>query len=79
MKGDIISVRNFEAHAGPVSTITNAGGDLVGQSAVFMAFRLCPLDECNPCLPPPPHPPHPPQKPDQKCETKCDKPKKDKK
>jgi hypothetical protein len=76
MKGDIISVRNFESHAGPVSTITNAGGDLVGQSAVFMAFRLCPLDECNPCLPPPPHPP---QKPDQKCETKCDKPKKDKK
>ncbi len=69
-RGDIISVRNFEAHSGDVNTAINAGGELVGQNAQFMLFKLSPLCIKPPveppveppvCLPPPP-PPCPPKK-----------------
>jgi len=70
VKGDVLTVRNYEAYSNVVETSTNAGGELVGQSVVFMGFKLSPIEECKPCEP---HKPEPP-----KCETKCDK-KKDKK
>jgi hypothetical protein len=70
-KGDVVTVRNYEASSDVIETSTNAGGELVGQSVVFMAFKLSPITECVPCLPH--HPPHPP-----KCDSK-DKSKKDKK
>ena len=64
--GDVISIRNFESHAGTVNTSINAGGELVGQNAQFMFFKLSPLASCKPCEPPieppcpPPQPPCPP-------------------
>jgi len=69
-KGDVVTVRNYEASSDVIETSTNAGGELVGQSVVFMAFKLSPITECVPCLPH--HPPHPP-----KCDSK-DKSKKPK-
>jgi hypothetical protein len=65
-KGDVVTVRNYEANSDVIETSTNAGGELVGQSVVFMAFKLSPITECVPCLPHHPHhPPHPP-----KCDSK---------
>ena len=50
-KGDVITIRNYESHADFIETSTNAGGELVGQSVIFMAFKLSPITECVPCLP----------------------------
>jgi hypothetical protein len=63
-RGDVINIRNFEAHNGTVNTNINAGGELVGQNCQFMFFKLSPLPSCKPheppveppCLPPPPPP-----------------------
>jgi hypothetical protein len=62
-KDDVISVRNYQSHAISLTSAANAGGHLVGQNAVFMAFKLAPMMEC-----PPPCPPVCPPKP-------CEKPK----
>ena len=39
-KCDVLTVRNYESHSTTLTTSINAGGQLVGQSALFMAFRL---------------------------------------
>jgi hypothetical protein len=61
-RGDIINIRNFDSHAGSINTSTNAGGELVGQNAQFMFFKLSPLPSCKPEPPvdPPCQPPQPP-------------------
>jgi hypothetical protein len=57
-KGDIITVRNFASHSGVVHTSQNTGGSQIGHPVLFMAFLLCPFDECDNChnLPPAPVP-----------------------
>ena len=59
-KNDVITVNNYDSHAVAVTSIVNAGGALIGQNAVFMAFKLSPLVVCPsvPC-PPVPCPPAP--------------------
>lgn len=42
--GDVLTVRNYESALGKVYTASNPGGDFVGQNALFMAFRLSPID-----------------------------------
>jgi hypothetical protein len=71
--GDIVSIRNFESHSIQINTAINAGGELVGQNAQFMFFKLSPLpSSCKPCEPPieppcpPPQPPCPPPCPPKK-------------
>ena len=81
LKGDVINIRNYEAYSANIETSTNAGGELVGQSVVFMAFKLSPLDDCKPCNPKPCNPkPCDPKPCDPKpCDPKspkCDKPSK---
>lgn len=54
-KGDVLTVRNYESHAGTIYSGINAGGEFVAQNALFMAFRLSP-NECvypvvKPCEP----------------------------
>jgi hypothetical protein len=41
-KGDVISVRNYESSIGTLNTSINPGGNLVGQSALFLLFMLSP-------------------------------------
>ena len=73
-RGDVVTVRNYSSHIGTVNTAVNAGGELVGQNAQFMLFKLSPLPSCKPeppveppCLPPPPPcPPPAPQCPPKK-------------
>jgi hypothetical protein len=48
-KGDVISVRNFASHSGTIHTSQNTGGTQIGHPVMFMAFLLCPFDECNNC------------------------------
>ena len=67
-KGDVLTIRNYESHSVNIETSTNAGGELVGQSVVFMAFKLSPLDECKPCDKPDGPKPEKPER--------CEKPKK---
>lgn len=57
-KGDVITLNNYKASAVALHTMVNAGGNLLGQNAVFMAFKLAPLAECPPPCPPvcPPKP-----------------------
>ncbi len=58
-RGDQISIRNWESHAGTVSTAENPGGNFPGQNSMLMAFMLSPM-----CVPPgPPGPPGPPLAP----------------
>ena len=66
--GDLITIRNFESHIGTVNTAINAGGELVGQNARFMLFKLSPLPSCKPepHVEPPCQPPHPPCPPPKK-------------
>jgi hypothetical protein len=54
-KGDVITVNSYTPSAVALNTMVNAGGQLLGQNAVFMAFRLSP--KCEPCPPCPPCPP----------------------
>jgi hypothetical protein len=54
-KGDVITVNSYTPSAISLNTMVNAGGQLLGQNAVFMAFKLSP--KCEPCLPCPPCPP----------------------
>jgi hypothetical protein len=42
--GDVLTVRNYESALGKVYTASNPGGDFVGQNAMFMLFRLSPID-----------------------------------
>jgi hypothetical protein len=51
-KGDVITVNSYTPSAIYLNTSVNAGGHLLGQNAVFMAFKLSP--KCEPCLPCPP-------------------------
>ena len=44
LKGDIISVRNYESYSGILTSGNNAGGNLVAQNCLFMIFKLCGLD-----------------------------------
>lgn len=44
-KGDCITVRNYESHAGDLTTSINNGGELVGHPALFMLFKLANIDE----------------------------------
>jgi hypothetical protein len=75
-KGDIVTIRNYDSHSPNVITSKNAGGDLVGQNAMFMTFRVCPL----PYEEMPPHPPTKPEKPhkNEYCEKDKDACEKDK-
>jgi hypothetical protein len=41
-KGDVVSVRNYESSSGTLNTSINPGGNLVGQSALFLLFMLSP-------------------------------------
>jgi len=54
-KGDVLSVRNHDSNAGQVTTVTNAGGNFIGNNMLFMAFMLYPSC-CEPecCKPPKP-------------------------
>ena len=59
-KGDVITVNSYLPSAVSLNTMVNAGGNLLGQNAVFMAFKLSPNAECPPPCPPcPPWPPWP--------------------
>jgi hypothetical protein len=40
--GDMVSIRNWESHAGSVHTSQNAGGVYPGQSSMFLLFLLTP-------------------------------------
>jgi hypothetical protein len=62
-RGDVISVRNFESHTTIINTSINAGGELVGQNAQFMFFKLAPLASAKPPCEPPVEPPCPPPQP----------------
>ena len=56
-KGDVIEVRNYSSYSLTVHTSSNAGGNYIGQNALFMAFLLHPLaidasgNHCVPCVP----------------------------
>ena len=54
--GDVISVCNWESHAGTIKTAENAGGEYPDQDSLLIAFMLSPL-----CAPP--NPPNPPVQP----------------
>lgn len=58
-KGDMVSIRNWEAHAGIVNTAENPGGSNPGQNTMFMVFLLSPLIEPPMPCPPQPCPPQP--------------------
>ncbi len=45
-KGDVLTVRSYDPTAVALNTMVNAGGNLLGQNAVFMAFKLSPIIEC---------------------------------
>jgi len=45
-KGDVVSIRNFLSTSAAVNTIANAGGEAVGNNAVFMMAYLRPV--CHP-------------------------------
>jgi hypothetical protein len=52
-KGDCITVRNYDSHAGDLTTSVNNGGDLVGHPTLFMLFKLADVeDDCylKPCV-----------------------------
>jgi len=51
LKGDVITVRNYESHSGALTSGNNAGGELVAQNCLFMVFKLCGLDDCVPPKP----------------------------
>ena len=42
--GDVLTMRNYESALGKVVTTTNAGGSYIGQNAMFMLFRMSPID-----------------------------------
>jgi hypothetical protein len=42
--GDVLTIRNYESALGKVVTSSNPGGNFVGQNALFMLFRLSPID-----------------------------------
>jgi hypothetical protein len=48
-KGDVITINSYQPTAVALNTMVNAGGNLLGQNAVFMAFKLSP--KCEPCEP----------------------------
>jgi len=51
-KGDVLSIRNHDSSAGDVYTVANAGGTMIGQNMLFMAFMLHPTCcEPNCCVP----------------------------
>lgn len=54
-KGDCITIRNYESHAGDLTTSVNNGGELVGHPALFMLFKLANVEEdscyLKPCHP----------------------------
>ncbi len=53
--GDVLTLRNYESALGKIFTASNPGGTYVGQNAMFMLFRLSPID----CWVPKPQPPAP--------------------
>ncbi len=50
-KGDVITINSYTPSAVSLNTMVNAGGNLLGQNAVFMAFKLSPI--CEPVVCPP--------------------------
>jgi hypothetical protein len=52
-KGDVITVNSYLPSAVSLNTMVNAGGNLLGQNAVFMAFKLSPICEPPVCPPKP--------------------------
>ncbi len=50
-KGDVITINSYQPSAIALHTMVNAGGNLLGQNAVFMAFKLSPI--CEPVVCPP--------------------------
>jgi len=74
--GDVINVRNWESHAGTLTTNLVSGGSQPGHPVKFMVFLLSELDNdselcsllppCSPCKPycPPPCLPEPPCQPE---------------
>jgi hypothetical protein len=76
VKGDVISIRNWESNAGTLNTAINPGGTEPGNSVLFMLFRLSPsntiIPPCPPCPPCPPiEPPCPPKPPCPPVEPPC--------
>jgi hypothetical protein len=65
-KGDVITLNSYQPSAISLNTMVNAGGNLLGQNAVFMAFKLAPIIECPPPCPPKPCPPCKEEKPKPK-------------
>lgn len=62
VKGDILTVKNYESHVGTVHTTLNSGGLEAGHPAFFMIFMLSQDYEDSWCDTKP-----------EKCEKKCDK------
>jgi hypothetical protein len=50
-KGDVITLNSYTPTAVSLNTMVNAGGNLLGQNTVFMAFKLSPI--CEPIVCPP--------------------------
>jgi hypothetical protein len=48
-KGDVITLNSYTPSAVSLNTMVNAGGNLLGQNTVFMAFKLSPICEPKPC------------------------------
>ena len=44
-KGDCITVRNYDSHAGDLSTSINNGGEKVSHPTLFMLFKLADVEE----------------------------------
>jgi hypothetical protein len=63
-KNDVLTVANYKSYALSLSTAVNAGGSLVGENILFMAFKLCPIDMCPPA--PTPAPVHKIEEPKKK-------------
>jgi hypothetical protein len=53
-KNDVLTIANYKSYALTLTTAVNAGGSLVGENILFMAFKLSPIDTCPPvpvCVP----------------------------
>jgi hypothetical protein len=76
-KGDVVTIRNWQANAGTINTAINPGGSEPGNSALFMLFQLSNVSSlpppCPPPLPPCPPPPSPPTPCPPKSDDDCSK------
>ena len=73
VKGDVLSVRNWESNAGTLNTAINPGGTEPGNSALIMLFLLSNSTLIIPPCPPiePPRPPVEPPCPPKEDKSEC--------